>query len=71
MQVDINALRDHLVDMDNVTTKATVERSIGELSVTFSVAGDDATGQSIQRMILAHSMMPQKATGWTVHAKEG
>ena len=48
-RVDIEALRDHLVDMDNVTTKASVERFIGELSVTFTVTGDDVTSRSSQR----------------------
>lgn len=69
-QVDIKALRDHLVDMDNVTTKAAVERSIDGLSVTFSVTGEDVIAQSIQRMVLAHSPMLEQATGWPTVANE-
>jgi hypothetical protein len=69
-QVDIKALRDHLVDMDNVTTQASVARSIDELIVTFTVTGDEITAQSIQRMVLAHSPMLQQSTGWIVKAKE-
>lgn len=69
-QVDIRALRDHLVDMDNVTTRASVTRSVDKLSVTFSVTGDDVVAASIGRMVLAHSPMLQQATGWTVVALE-
>ncbi len=69
-QVDISALRDHLVDMDNVTTRASVTRSVNELSVTFLVTGDEVVAASIGRMVLAHSTMLQQATGWTVAASE-
>lgn len=69
-QIDIQALRDHLVDMDNVTTRASVTRSVDELSVTFLVKGDEAVAASIGRMVLAHSPMLQQATGWTVVASE-
>lgn len=69
-QIDIKALRDHLVDMDNVTTNALVTRSVDARSVTFSVTGNDKVAPSIQRMILAHSPMLQQATGWSVVARE-
>ncbi len=69
-QVDIRALRDHLVDMDNVTTRASVARSVNEMSVTFSVTGDEVVAASIGRMVLAHSPMLQQATDWTVDASE-
>ena len=69
-QVDIKALRDHLVDMDNVTTKALVERSVDGLSVTFVVTGDEVVAESIRRMVLAHSPMLQRSSSWTVTAGE-
>jgi hypothetical protein len=65
-QVDIKALRDHLVDMNNVTTKASVELSVDQLSVTFSVTGSEVVAASIQRMALAHSPMLQQSSGWSV-----
>ena len=68
-QVNIAALRAHLIDMDNVTTKAAVERSIDGLSVTFSVTGDAVVAGSIKRMVLAHSPMLQQTSGWSVGAK--
>lgn len=69
-QVDIKALRDHLVDMDNVTTKASVERTVDALSIAFSVTGDAVVAASIRRMVLAHSSMLQRSSGWSVVAKE-
>jgi hypothetical protein len=69
-EVDIKALRDHLVDMDNVTTRASVERTVEGLSVTFMVMGDDVVASSIRRMVLAHSPMLQGSSDWTVTAKE-
>ena len=69
-QVDIKALRDHLVDMDNVTTRASVERMVDGMSVTFMVTGDEVVAASIRRMVLAHSPMLQGSSDWTVNAEE-
>ena len=69
-QVDIASLRDHLVDMDNVTTKARVQREVDGLNVTLSISGDPVTALSIQRMVLAHSPMLQNTSGWDVIADE-
>ena len=69
-QVDIKALRDHLVDMDNVTTRASVERTIDGMSATFVVTGDQVVAASIRRMVLAHSPMLQGSSEWTVTAGE-
>ena len=72
-QVDIKELREHLVDMDNVTTKASVERTVDELSVSFLITGDEVAAASIQRMVLAHSPMLQQSSDWSViaHEQEG
>ncbi|WP_120503857.1 hypothetical protein [Sulfitobacter mediterraneus] len=69
-QVDIKALRDHLVDMDNVTTRASVERTVDGMSVMFRVIGDQVVTASIRRMVLAHSPMLQGSSDWTVTAGE-
>ena len=67
-QININALRPHLVDMDNVTTKAAVETTANAMTVTFLVTGNATVAPSIQRMVMAHSPMLQQATGWSVEA---
>lgn len=69
-QVDIKALRDHLVDMDNVTTRASVERTVDGMSAAFVVTGDQVVAASIQRMVLAHSPMLQGSSDWAVTAGE-
>lgn len=69
-QVDIKALRDHLVDMDNVTTSASVERTVNASSVTFMITGDQVVAASIQRMVLAHSPMLQGPSDWAVISEE-
>ncbi len=69
-QVNIKALRDHLVDMDNVTTRAAVERQVNGLSVTFVVTGDEVVATSIGRMVLAHNPMLQQSSGWAVTAEK-
>ena len=69
-QIDIKVLRDHLVDMDNVTTKSSVERTVDGTSVMFIVTGDDVVASSIRRMMLAHSLMLQGASDWIVIAGE-
>lgn len=69
-KVNIDALREHLVDMDNVTTKSAIDRTVDALSVTFVVNGDDAVAASIQRMVLAHSPLLRQSSGWTVVAKK-
>lgn len=67
--VDIDALRSHLVDMNNVTTAAIVDQIVDDKSISFVVTGDVATALSIQTMVIAHSPMLQQATGWDVVAK--
>lgn len=69
-QVDIKALHDHLVDMDNVTLKALVERTVDEYRVTFLVTGDTEIAGSIQRMVMAHSPMLQRSSDWSVTVEE-
>ena len=69
-QVNIKALRDHLVDMDNVTTRASVERMVDGMSVMFMVTGDQVVAASIKRMVQAHSPMLQGSSGWTVLGEE-
>jgi hypothetical protein len=67
-QVNINALREHLVDMDNLTTQAKVDQSIADMHVTFTITGDGLVAKSIQRMILAHSKMLTQSSNWPVIA---
>lgn len=69
-QIDIDALRAHLVDMDNGTMKAMVETTIADNAVTFSVTGNESTAASVQRMVSAHSPMLQQEMGLSVAVED-
>ncbi|NSX53333.1 hypothetical protein HRQ87_00795 [Sulfitobacter sp. 1151] len=65
-RVDIQALRDHLVDMDNVTTGSAVVADEDGANVIFTITGDADVVASIQNMVTAHSPMLASETGWSV-----
>lgn len=67
-KVDIQALRDHLADMDRVTldTRVAVEPVAG--GAVIAVKGEDETAAATQRMMLAHAPFLAEATGFTVEA---
>ncbi len=69
-KVNIDALREHLVDMDNVSTRTSVQTMIDGETVTFVVTGDATTAQSVQRMAAAHAPMLQTETGWQVDIQQ-
>ncbi|SFC99293.1 hypothetical protein [Tropicimonas isoalkanivorans] len=55
-RVDIDALREHLVDMDNVTLRSRVEARDLENGAEFRVmSGDPDVTASIRRMVSAHA----------------
>ena len=70
-QVDIDALRQHLVDMDNVTLRANVVMENVEGGAIFKVtSGESTVTASIRAMVLAHAATIDGAEGWTLHASE-
>ncbi|MEO6877557.1 MAG: hypothetical protein ABI205_03685, partial [Gemmatimonadaceae bacterium] len=56
-KVDIEALRAHLIDMDNVTLRAAVTQSNIPGGVSLNITGTGTTVPSIQRMLSMHAMM--------------
>lgn len=68
-KVNIEALRQHLVDMNNVTLEATVVSRVAGGSTAFSVSGEGKVTGSIQRMITAHAATMNGVDGWTYVAK--
>lgn len=65
-QVDIGALQEHLVDMDNVTTRSKVIAEEADGAVVFSVTGKGEVITSVQRMTNAHAPMLTNETGWEI-----
>jgi hypothetical protein len=70
-RVDIEALRHHLIDMDNVTLRASVRVEEMEGGARFEATSDDAavTG-SIRAMVPAHAATMDGVEGWTMRAAE-
>jgi len=67
-KVDIEALRRHLIDMDNVTLHAQVRNEKVEGGDRFVVTGTGAVRDSIQRMALAHAATMDGVDGWRFQA---
>ncbi|MDP3958487.1 MAG: hypothetical protein Q8Q26_00080 [Pseudorhodobacter sp.] len=67
--VDIEALRQHLIDMDNVTLRAVVTAIGTPTGAQFDAGSDDpAVAVSIRRMVLAHAATMNGANGWALEA---
>lgn len=70
-KVNIDALRQHLVDMDNVTLRAVVTSQPIEGGMAFLVSSEDAgVVGSIRRMVLAHAAMMDGVDGMRMRAVE-
>jgi hypothetical protein len=69
-KVDVDALRQHLVDMNAVTLEAKVTSAPIEGGERFDVTGEGAVSDSIRRMLLAHAATMNGIDGWTFEAKE-
>lgn len=64
-QINIEALRRHLIDMDRVTLYAEAEASEIEGGARFRVRGDDErTIAAIQRMIPTHALQVERELSW-------
>jgi len=67
--VNIDALREHLVDMNNVTLFADVETQGVDGGAVFTVTSDNPkVVQSIRNMVMAHAAMVSSEAGWTTQA---
>ena len=62
--VNIEALRQHLVDMNQVTLYAEVETSEVEGGARYMVSGDGRTRDAIKRMVPTHASQIQGELGW-------
>jgi len=67
-KVNISALREHLVDMDLVTTRSAATERALENGVTITIRGEDRVAAAIRRMVIAHSHELAKIDGWQVAA---
>ncbi len=70
-KVDVEALRQHLIDMDNVTLRAEVVREDTGGGARFIVTSTDAAvTASIRAMVPAHAATMNGVEGWAMQAEE-
>ncbi len=69
-KVNIEALRQHLIDMNAVTLEATVVAEPIAGGARFQVSGNDPVRGSIRRMVMAHAATMNGVGGWTFKAEE-
>ncbi len=67
-KVNIPALRNHLVNMNDLTLRARVERTVDNNSVTFIVTGQGSTLDAIKVMVPAHAKELEKMADWSASA---
>src|SRR5882724_10865666 len=68
--VNIEALRQHLVDMSNVTLAAVVASEPVEGGMRYTVTGSGAVQDSIRRMVMAHAATMNGVDGWHFEASK-
>jgi hypothetical protein len=67
-KVNIEALRQHLIDMNNVTLSATVTSEPVEGGMRYRVTGVGPVQDSIRRMVMAHAASMDGVNGWRFEA---
>ncbi len=68
-KVNIDTLRNHLVDMNQVTLYAEAKTEVMDGKVVFTITGSGRTLKAIQTMVMAHSKVLDDSTAWEVSAK--
>ena len=63
-RVDIDALREHLIDMDLAATRARVQREAVPGGLRVTASGDARTLAALGRMIPAHAGFMDGTNGW-------
>ncbi len=67
-KVDLEALRQHLIDMDAVTMRARLTQSTIAGGLSMDVTGDAGVAASVRRMVGAHAPMLESLGGWRATA---
>jgi hypothetical protein len=68
-KVDIEALRQHLIDMNEVTLNAKAVATLLDGGARYEVSGEGRTLEAIRRMVPAHTHEIDGVNGWVVRAE--
>lgn len=63
-KVDLEALRQHLIDMDDLTLRAVVQASPTAGGLVMTVTGEGRVQEALLRMVPAHAPMLEQAGPW-------
>ncbi len=69
-KVNIDALRQHLIDMNNVTLSANVKSEPIDGGMRFDVTGEGPVRDSVRRITTAHAATMNGVDGWKFEAAE-
>ena len=69
-KVDLEALRQHLIDMNDVTLKSDAKTETVQGGITVTVTGAGRTAEAINRMVPAHTAELNKLNGWRATAEK-
>jgi hypothetical protein len=69
-KVDLEALRQHLIDMNDVTLKSDAKTVPVAGGIEATITGTGRTVDAIQRMVTAHSAELGRMNGWTATAEK-
>jgi hypothetical protein len=69
-KVNIDALRQHLIDMNNVTLSAKVTNVSIDGGMIFALTGEGPVRDSVRRTVMAHAAMMDGVDGWRFEAAE-
>ena len=67
-KVDLNALRDHLVDMDRLVSDTVVREEVLPTGLHILASGDEATLATLRRMVPAHAAQLARDDRWHIEA---
>src|SRR5262245_28133387 len=69
-KVNLEALRQHLIDMNDVTLRSSVKQSAVPGGAVFEVTGEGRTADAIRRMLTAHAPILEMLPNYTATAEE-
>jgi hypothetical protein len=69
-KVNLESLRQHLVDMNDVTLRSMVKQSSVPGGAKFEVTGEGRSAEAIRRMLLAHAPSLEMLPDYTATAEE-
>jgi hypothetical protein len=69
-KVDLERLRQHLIDMNEVTLRSEVKATIVPAGLTMDVTGSGRTEQAIRRMVVPHTVELNSMPQWSAGTEE-